>query len=1015
MQFYRYFKGHEKAGVWKPIPVEREQDAFDRPSYGFYTILAVSESVGSGVAITPNALYKGPFYVDIDSDDIKKSIKAVKRVVEQLRKNRIETLNVWASGKKGFHITVPMDVFTEDEALPKLPFVYRAMAASMKILDIECVDTSVYSSGKGRMWRIWNRERVDNQKYKVAITLPEIEQMNPEVYADLCSKARPQIPILDTGPRASTLGAFFTLAIARAAEMRRPKSTLIDQNLKDALGEDRVPPCVSNLTDGENFKDDVGFNQRSIQMNKALRAFVPDAEQDAFIERFVHSNQGESHNTPESRREHLNRGRRTVQTSSDYEWSCRSILSILGKPPCASCNICWIKDEQDDAEEAEENVSLRDLARQMINKDREEKGLAPVAASGPVTIDGNGGDQDEPPAEGEDPKGPRKKREPSGRPTEVTDTLEGLTITDDGYGFVTGEGSIRRVSNFVLRFTKVYYEYIANLDEERRVATAAEVYVGNRKVGTINMEDNAWQSKASFIGQFQGLSNCAFYGKDDDTQRMKSSLMADIDKTTTKIRRVHSCGIHHLRVGDTDVFTYVEPGWSIDNFGNVDSYSLSGQMPAAPRLKSVAMLNPDGDEMTTTMFKNLFQINSPENVSRILGWVMATFLKQHIFSYKNEFPLLCVWGKAGAGKTATSGMFSSLTGTEYLSGGSAEKQHSPLSLGGEASSNFALWSYISSSMSIPRLVEEYNKKNLKQKYEVFSEYFKEVWNQHSVKRGTIRNQKHHGTGVIDASIVDIPMTGPTLLISEQSIEVPALKHRTVEVQLYDEQRTSPETRRAWGMVSPRWRNFQRFAKTAHMEALHITVEQIQQWIEKYNDVMPEAIGVRPHYSFCVLGMGLEFLQFISDKYNLKLTREIEKLKHDLIEYASVNAHDIASEKQRTEVDLVMIEIATMVHISKEERMAQWLTKAHYRRTGNILLLDGIVAHSQYCRYITSSHKTVAIEQYNSFRQLIRAEDYCESSEFIDPNGFGNGRKLLRLNLTKLAHRGVDVAAFEEGG
>lgn len=1011
MQFYRYFKGHEKKGKWRSIAIERDEIQYVDDRNGFSTVLAVNERPERDVGISPNAMYKGPFYIDIDSADIKLSIKTAKKVLEKLRGFKIhdDEISIFASGKKGFHFTVPMEIFCDEEALPRLPWVYASIVRSMKLFELKEVDQTVYSAGKGRMWRIPNKKRDDNGQYKVQITANELAELDEKKYAELCSAARPLVAPVIHGKKNPTLQGLYNLALAKAAEQRRPKSTLIDQNLKDQLGDELVPPCVQMMVEGLSLKPDIGFNTRSVQMNKALRAFVPDAEQERFIDKFVNSNEGETYNTPELRREHLNRGRRTVQGGADYEWSCRSILSILSIAPCSACSICFIKEDQDAEYAAEEKVSLRELAQRAIDADKLTRGeVEPVpTVSEPV-----------PPVK-EEVKPSQNKLVATGRPiASDLDDMEGLTFNDEGYGFASAGGGIRRVSNFVLRFTKVYYEYIPNLEEERRVSTYAEVYVGSKKVGGVNIEDSVWESKAAFNSVFRGLANCAFYGKDDDVIKMKGTLMIGIDNEAARIRRVHSSGIHHLLVGETDVFTYVEPGFSIDNFGNVDTYSLSGQSQAAPRLKTVQSLElGKGDDVTTRLLLNLFQVNVSENVARILGWIMGCFLKQHIFSFRNEFPLLAVWGKAGAGKTATSGLFSALHGTGYLGGGGMD---SPLSLGGEASSNFALWNFISSSMTVPRLIEEYNKKNLGKKYDIYSEYFKECWNQHSVKRGTIRNQKHHGGGAIDASTIDIPMTGPCLIISEQSLEVPALKQRTVEVQMHDQQRMSPEGRKAWSIVSPRWRGFNKLARTAYIEAVNTPVSQVQDWLLEFDEQIPSTMGARPHFSFCVLGMGLKFLASISNKYALGVGDEVDKLIKDLVNYANENAAEITVDKTRTEVDLIMGVISYMVRISTgnsgnsgEQQLRDWLPRQHYKRTGNVLLIDSHVAHSQYIAFQVSQHKSIAIESHNQFIQLLRSEDYCDNAAYVDPDGFARGRPVVKMNLLRLSERGIEVSVFEE--
>lgn len=1018
MQFFRYFKGHEKAGRWRPYPIEEDAKHFSAPEFGFNTILAVSEEVYKGGSVSNEALYTGPFYIDIDVDAdkvggmdkaIKKAIKAAITATQRLITLGVkpDQMGIWASGKKGFHIVVPMSLFCDEDSIAKLPVIYSGMASHLALP--EETDLSVYSLGRGRMWRIANKQRVDNQAFKVAIHHSQLSGMTPEIYKDLCSEPRIELPILN-GARVANLVGFYAHGFSRAQTFKRPKSTLIDANLKAALGEDKVPPCVRQLCMGENTKPGRGFNNRSVQMNKAIRAFVTTDEVEKYTDLFATHAQGESHDTFEKRKEHVVRGRSSVQGAADYGWSCRSMLSVLAHAPCDDCPISWIRTEQDDSDEEEE--SLEQMAQALQDKKPEVQAPEPERLVSEEDISEL---PQEPDPEPEKPKPESKPKKKERHPDEIapntlSNTDEGLTITDDGYAFFSKEGGLRRVSNFVLSIRKVYYEYIKVLEQDRRVSVHADVFINRRKVGSVSIEENAWQSKSTFVQAFAGLSNCGFYGKDDDVQRMKITLMHDVDKSSIRIQRVHASGIHHRVIAGNDVLTYVEPNWSIDNFGNENLISLSGQVQAAPQLKSIAILPETGDEETTKLLKALFQISAPENVAQITGWVMACFLKQHIMALNNEFPLFSPWGTAGAGKTQTSGLFAALHGLGYLGGNNSD---SPLSVGGDAATNFALWYYVASSMTAPRIIEEYNAANLGRKYNMYGEYFKEAWNQHAVKRGTIRNQKHHGPGAIDAGTVDIVMSGPLMLISEQSIQMPALVQRTVQIQLMPEHRSGPNVRDAYNYVRPRYRDFRRFARTAYMEALHITPKQALDWVHANKAHVPFTIGDRPHYSFCVLLAGLSFLNFISDKYNLKIKAEIAEMRANLIRYVQTHSFELSVDKQRSEVDLVLNEIATMASYTEDtDNMSQKsiVKGLQYLVEGEYLYLDGMICHHMYVRYMSQGNKRAVIESYNQFKQLIRAEPYCETTE-ATLDRFSRGRKVFKLNIEKLRNKGIDVDRF----
>src|SRR5882672_9296130 len=194
MQLYRYFKGHEKRGHWYPFVVgsDEETKAFEAERFGFCTVLAVASESADPEKLTGDLYYQGPFYLDIDFDgNLKKSIDVARSCVKKLLRQGIneDFIDVWLSGKKGLHITVPQAVFTEDRPVMDLPHVYKHLARKIGIDDI---DWSVYSRGKGRMWRLPSRERADNHKYKVIIGTDELMKLTVDEYGKLVSeKSRP--------------------------------------------------------------------------------------------------------------------------------------------------------------------------------------------------------------------------------------------------------------------------------------------------------------------------------------------------------------------------------------------------------------------------------------------------------------------------------------------------------------------------------------------------------------------------------------------------------------------------------------------------------------------------------------------------------------------------------------------------------------------------------------------------------------------------------------------------------
>lgn len=1025
MDLYRYFKGHEKRGHWYPklVGSDEETKAFENPKYGFCTVLAVASESTDPEELKGDVYYQGPFYLDIDTDgDLKNSISVGKKALKLLNKAGVtdDLIDIWLSGKKGLHMTVPQIVFTDERPVMDLPHVYKALARALSLGGLD-LDWSVYSRGKGRMWRLPSRKRIDNERYKVIVTADELIAMTPIEYERLCS-----IPSRDyETPHINgntvdleKLRTFYGFAVIKASEERPTVATLIDDNMRNALGEELLPPCGTQLKLGQNIREKMGFNEKSLQMMKAVRAFIPPSEQKNQLEEFAVKATGESYATEASRLDHVHRSFGSVAAGSDYSWSCRSILSVLKTAPCDACPLSFMRFQQDDA--AEEEIARKKAKREddkvasEVERDQGSDALQEAVAeltgeTPPPFDEAGGGDADEPPK----PPKPAKKASSTHAPLSVDDASENLVIHDNSYHFVTGKDQgLRRVTNFVIKITKVFIEHVANMNEDRRVAVQAQIFVKGKYAATVNIEEDSWNSNAAFTNAFNGVGNCTFYGKDEDVRRMKSSLMKDVEKHAINIRRVHSYGIHYTQVAKQDVFTYVEPGWSIDNFGQENLYSLAGKIGGAPRLQFARPLSEDGDPQTTECFKQLLAINQKNAVGLLLGWNAAAFLTAHIFVRRNEFPLVSLWGNAESGKTQTSGLFAAIHGIHYLGG--AGDNASPVSLGGSGASTFATWTSLSETLSAPKLIEEFNMRSLGKKYEEYAEHFKKVFNRHSIKRGTIRQAKMHGGGgPIDAHTIDIPLTAPTLIISEQSIQIPALVQRCIQIQMNEDMRRGPGMEQAFTALKRHYTHLDRFAKTAYMETLSLSVDQVDEWIKQWADKIPITIGDRPHYSYCVALAGLTYMQYLSKKYSLGIEAELKELIDEVVQTTNVTSHELAQRKSFSEVDRIMNEFAVMAELSSKEDGIKWLPKGQfYIREGEYLYLDGIAAHANYLRFSVQQQQAAIIASYQGFRDLIRHSRYCETISAIR-EGFARNRPVMKFNLSRMAERGIEIQCFEE--
>lgn len=1034
---YRYYKGQAPKGRWKCIGVAQEALRLEDEDTHFATILSVNEKTDPGEALSESALYQGPFYVDLDSKkDIGKSIKAARKVVATLTGNGIpaNAIQVWASGQKGFHVTVPQAVFTADKPTAKLPLVYKQMAIRLGFFNLEETDTSVYSSGKGRMWRLPGKQR-DNGKYKVRISHSELAELNAAKYAEITASPRPE-PAPPEVQRSSVMEALFKLAVGMAEQMQKPKTVFIDPVLKGAL-EDELPPCAKALTDPSKLQKGKGFNDISMQMGKAIAAFAPENAEELLSDFSVNS-EGETYNTPAKRKTHCRTAFRTAVSSSSYGWSCASALSVLNYEPCMECPIAFIRvqqeDEKNDAREASRTASTK-VAVQVPSKPKAKavKAQAKAVEETPEASYSEFSEADldcenlcdepvETPVQEVEPSKalvtqPAQEPESEEAEAEIIDeeyasaeepagNQEGLLASNDGYGFMDANGRFRRVSNFTLHMEAVFVEYVPNLEREVRVAVKAKMNIGGKVVGTIFLEESHWTSKSAFIGGLRGTSNAAFYGKDDDIQKMKADLMHNLEGTTETIRRVYSCGIHRLKVNDNWIFTYVEPGWSIDNFGNENLYSLSGKVAGHPTLKPVPELKK-GDRTTTEILRAMLKVNRVHIVGQIMGWTMACFVSELIFTFRNEFPLLSLHGEPGSGKTSTASLFAGLHGVDFLFGSVY-----PVSM--PSATAFSLWTFISGTTTVPRIVEELNKSKMPRTYDQMCEYLKACWNRHAVSRGTLRTGGIHGASQTGATLTEIPLTGPVVSCSEQEITMIALVERMIQVRMTKKDKAEAQYERNFDFASGRLDKLYPFTRAAYMKAINTSPQQLREWLNEADDRVPDTLTGRPRYSFKVVFLGLRFLEELASEYELGCFEEIAEVRDGLSSYLFSNSTEIGRVKRSSEVDQIISDWNVMAAITTGEESVPWMKAGRtYLREGNTLYIDTLVAHSRYVSYVRQHKGTpVVIDNVREFNKLVSGEDYCLHVAFSHQS-FGDSRPCLVLDVRELAAKGIDIAGFKE--
>lgn len=115
----------------------------------------------------------GPFYFDLDSENLEESHREAKRLYSALTESiPADSVRTYFTGRKGFHIEVPVSALGVT-IFPGLSKLHRMIAEHYKEeLDLETIDFAVYEPR--RMWRMPDSRHQKTGLYKVELLEGEL-------------------------------------------------------------------------------------------------------------------------------------------------------------------------------------------------------------------------------------------------------------------------------------------------------------------------------------------------------------------------------------------------------------------------------------------------------------------------------------------------------------------------------------------------------------------------------------------------------------------------------------------------------------------------------------------------------------------------------------------------------------------------------------------------------------------------------------------------------------------------
>lgn len=786
--------------------------------------------------------YSGDMYYDFDADDISDSIAAFKQFLVNFEAKgvNLKALKLFASGGKGFHCIVPWEMLMSRmpaQGIQHLPAIYREVAFSAYV---DCMDMRVYSAKRGRQFRCPNIQR-ESGTYKVSISVDEALGMTPELYSQLCSAPRNFV-----GTEDPTLDSYLALTYSKAKDKverstKGRKANRDDKKLFDRFKGD-MPVEMVTLFEPDLVQPNVGWNK--VCMQYALLASAAGIKEDVFIDQcqpLIMGYTGDSarYGSPQKRERALLDMIRYVSDNPCYSFSLGGLSNVLTH----GADLSWLGGAPAD-----------NLASQASQEN-----------AGAATQEDPSGE-----GQGEVEKPPQEPR---------------VWFTQTGIMAKAEEGFKSLSDLVVLEATKVE-DVTLDQGETGRGMQLIGYDLKVRANGNHVSVSTLPMSKLMGRQQFQSWTyqwGIGYRGSDTET-----SLIAD--------------ALRYKTMGKT---IYVVKGEGLDlvvNPKDPGSYDIVYSSPAGvvstsgvdytfrPTYESRGMFASDllrAEDLTAEdekLVESLLNINAPANVAKLLGWFTASHFCPLIRrKYGGKFPILQVFGQAGAGKSET---VKALVHLHYYL---AE----PRIMSAVGQTQFPIVCALSASSSIPIIFEEVKPREMtKGVHDFMLNVFRCNYNAMTFSRGGLSRDSANKEVVVN----DIQNRAPLVFVGEALEEQTAIMERCIMVNLSKSSRAG--RREDFSYVNSQVSGLGRIGKKIMHYVMSADLDAFYEAFDNIHADVRQALGDqvdmsdRPIFNMAVAIMGLKVLENVlsrvfGDKFQAKFETFRGVLLNNMAEHIPV--------------------------------------------------------------------------------------------------------------------------------
>ncbi len=950
MALYFFIQQDEKT-AWIPALASERESIIRERKPALVSVLDVDNSFDSDLSYEDiRALrYSGPFYVDFDAPCIDEATDQFKVFLAHLQAMNInlDMVRMYATGKKGYHIEIPAQIFMGKcpiAGVLHLPHIYREMAFS---LFVDTMDMNVYSGKRGRQWRCPNVKRSDNGKYKVQLTSAEATSITPELYADICSNPRNSISIEPPKFNAD-LGLLYARSrdtVEKAVAKRKSGKSVRDP-LKKFKGE--WPDTFEGILCGATLKPDVGWNRISMQLaivaaelGKTEEQLLSDAE--TLID--THTGDGTRYNTPSKRRDDLRNMFRYCNGNPTMEYSVGAILSLI-------------------LPEVRPNADI--ALGELINHE-------PVSKEGITFTSTKTSDPQDNGQEGSilDEEGNSLRVNKNGI----------YARTDDGYKNICDVGMGNPIAMIALNGDQLGYEL--------------DLWLDSKPKGKKFIPMSALASKSQ-LNNWALLLGASMRGLDTQVNNLADLLRKG---TTTTVYAVEREGLDVVTPpgacssDDEDVI------WSATDkvtcLRDGVSYRYNGIFNANGTFKSDLMHSPELTEEDADYISDLFMINTPSNLSKVIGWFVAAFLTQLIRKKFKRFPSLQIFGQAGAGKSMTVILLNHMH--YYM------VEPRQFSVAGQT--QFPIIAAVAASASLPMVFEEVKKRQLnKNMLDFLQNTLRSNYTADHISRGSLGRDR----SVKELTVTDYTNSAPIVFVGEALEDQSAILERCIIVPMSKTDKSGRD--RYFDRCLDNAHKMGRIGKSLAMNALTLD----RQWlydriIGNLKDITTKISkrvaddATRPTFNLAVVLTGLDFLGgTLSRVFGNKFDENIEMFRQSILD----NVMD-SIPRNLSEVSRMLDTLASLTrHADDSFRL---ISGVDYMLGYSYLDIKLRNVYDKYAKYQRSLGLEVLFDSHNAWQTALSNYGGTVQRSVPDSPLWDSPRAaVFRLSLDYLDKEGVDA-------